>query len=124
MLRICSLVQKRINIDLNKKTTLVHKSTNITLDKNSTLVQKLHEIGRTSAETAYHRTSLSFKHKEKGSNSIFSSQDLFDYNDYCGWIKSTIRLGLLEKDTTPLNIADWFNSGKPKKHLQCLNKNC
>lgn len=116
MNRICSLVQKRINIELCKKPTLVQNCINNDLNKNYTLVQKLDELAPASPETGYNRTSLSLEHKEKGQ--IFSSQDLFDYNEYCGWIKSTIRLGLLQKDITPLEIAEWFNSGKPKKHLQ------
>jgi hemerythrin superfamily protein len=48
--RICSLVQKRINIELRT---------------NYPLVQKLHETASASAETAYNKTSLSLKHKDK-----------------------------------------------------------
>lgn len=124
MLRICTLVQKRINNELNKKTTQVQNCPDINLTKNPTLVRKLHELGLTSAKTAYNKTSLSLKHKEKGSLSIFSPEDIRDFNEYYGAIKSDIRLGLLEKATTPLNIAEWINSGKPKKHLECMDKNC
>lgn len=124
MTRICSLVQKSINIGLNIKSTLVQNNTNFNLDKNTTLVQFLDELAPTSPVSGYHKTSLSLKHKEKGSLSSFSPEDIRDFNEYCGAIKSDIRLGLLEKATTPLNIAEWINSGKPKKHLECMDKNC
>ena len=56
--RICSLVQKRINNELIKK---------------STLVQFLDELGPTSPVSGYRKTSLSLKLKEE---EIFSFEDL------------------------------------------------
>lgn len=58
LIRICTLVQKRINIALHK---------------NVTLVQKLDESSSTSPETGYKKTSSSLKHKNKG---VLSQDDL------------------------------------------------
>lgn len=124
MIRVCSLVQKRTNIELNKKQTLVQNSLNNNLVKIDTLVQFLDKTAPASPVSGYQKTSFSFKHKEKDSLSIFSSEDLRDFNEYLGSIRSDIRLGLLPRDITPLKIADWINSGKPKKQLECMDKNC
>lgn len=66
LVRICSLVQKRI--------------TNA-LTNNYPLVQKLHETPPASAETAYNKTSSSLKHKERGKG-FFSVEELQQRNWY------------------------------------------
>jgi predicted transcriptional regulator len=85
--RICSLVQKRINIALHK---------------NDTLVQKLEKITQTSPVSGYKKTSSSLKHKEKGF--IFNPE----YQEYVGRLKSNIWLGLIPSDTVILSLEQFL----------------
>lgn len=63
LVRICSLVQNSININLYK---------------NIPLVQKLDELASTSPETGYKKTSSSLKHKER----FFSQEEMQEINWY------------------------------------------
>ncbi len=87
LIRICSLVQKRININLNKMPTLV---------------QKLDELPSTSPVSGYHKTSSSLKHKE----TEFIKQ-LVQYNEYAQRIKCDRDLGLKSGNVELLKFEDW-----------------
>ena len=75
LIRICTLVQKRINNELHNK---------------STLVQKLDESAPTSPETGYKKTSLSLKLKEKG----LSQEDI----QQLWWYKQNPNVIIAERD--------------------------
>ena len=75
LIRICTLVQKSINNELNNK---------------STLVQKMDESPPTSPETGYKKTSSSLKHKE----GRFSQEEIQQIN----WYKNNPQFGIAERD--------------------------
>jgi DNA-binding transcriptional regulator GbsR (MarR family) len=94
--RICSLVQNRSKVNLNK---------------NSTLVQKVNELKPTSPETGYKKTSSSLKLKNKDSNLSKSTKERILYNTmyhpYVKDIECEIELGLKSKYFPILSFEQW-----------------
>jgi DNA-binding transcriptional regulator GbsR (MarR family) len=94
--KICSLVQIRINNNL---------------DKNQTLVQKSDEIKPTSPETGYKKTSSSLKLKNKESNLSKSIKERILYNtEYHPYVKDIeyeISIGLKSKYFPILSFEQW-----------------
>jgi hypothetical protein len=87
LIRICSLVQNRINrLQIN----------------NCPLVQKLHETASASAETAYKKTSSSLKRKDK--DYFYNS----DYQEYVGQMKSDILIGIKSSDFKIKSYEEWI----------------
>lgn len=89
--KICTLAQKRINIEQYKKCTLP---------------QKLGKLIPTTPVSGYIKTSLSLKHQE--AERTFSTSQNLKYSNYLNDQKCLKKLGLLSENTKELSIDEWI----------------